>query len=74
MQAERDYLINHIFPKVRRYCIERGVVFTEVDLRWGITEQEAENGRVIELCLNEIDRSHPFFIGLIGDRVAGRNS
>lgn len=68
MQAERDYLINHIFPEVRRYCIERGVVFTEVDLRWGITEQEAENGRVIELCLNEIDRSHPFFIGLIGDR------
>jgi len=68
MQAERDYLIERIFPKVRRYCLQRGVVFTEVDLRWGITEQEAENGRVIELCLDEIGRSHPFFIGLIGDR------
>lgn len=68
MQQERNYLISHIFPRIRIYCQQRSIVFTEIDLRWGITERQAENGQVIELCLDEIDRSHPFFIGLIGDR------
>lgn len=68
MHQERDHLINHIFPKIKIYCQQRNIIFTEVDLRWGITEDQAENGEVIKLCLDEIDRSHPFFIGLIGDR------
>ena len=68
MHSERDYLINHTFPQIRLYCQRRNIIFTEIDLRWGITESQAENGQVIKLCLDEIDRSHPFFIGLVGDR------
>jgi hypothetical protein len=68
MMAEREYLLKNIFPKLRKLCREKGYDFTEVDLRWGITKEESENGKVIEICLNEIDQSRPYFIGMIGER------
>ena len=68
MQAERDYLMTSVFPRLRRKAAERDVSLVELDLRWGITEEEAQNGKVVQICLNEIDNSHPFFIGLLGDR------
>ena len=68
MMPEREYLMKNVFPKLRKLCRSNGFDFTEVDLRWGITEKDAENGKVIEICLNEIDKSRPFFIGIIGER------
>lgn len=69
MQAERDYLVNKIFPKIRIAAEKRGVDFMEIDLRWGITEEkEGQSGKVVYSCLKEIERSRPFFIGLLGDR------
>ncbi len=68
LQAERAYLMKHIFPKVRAACRERGIEFTEIDLLWGVTEEEASLGRVVRTCLEEIDRCYPYFIALIGDR------
>ena len=38
MQEERDVLVKKIFPQLRKICMDRGVGFTEVDLRWGVTE------------------------------------
>jgi hypothetical protein len=40
----------------------------DVDLRWGITEEEAQQGKVLPICLAEIDRSRPYFLGFIGER------
>lgn len=68
LQAERAYLLKHIFPKVRAACRERGIEFTDIDLRWGLTEEESSLGRVIRTCLEEIDRCRPYFIALLGDR------
>lgn len=68
MQAERNYLIKKIFPAIERECRRRNVEFTPLDLRWGITEEEARNGRVVEICMEEIARTRPFFIGLVGGR------
>jgi len=68
MMMEREYLLKRIFPQLHRWCIERHIEMTEVDLRWGITEEEAKEGKVIEICINEIDKSRPFFIGILGDR------
>lgn len=68
MHAERDFLIKHTFPELRRRCRERGLELTEVDLRWGVTEEQAENGEVINICLKEIEKSRPYFIGLLGER------
>lgn len=68
MQAERDMLVKKTFPALKRLCQRRNVDFSVVDLRWGVTEEEAQTGRVIEICLDEIERTRPFFIGLIGGR------
>ena len=68
MQDERDVLVKHVFPQLRQRCRERGVEFVEVDLRWGITEEQAMHGQVLPLCLAEIENCRPYFIGLIGER------
>jgi hypothetical protein len=68
MQAERDILIKKIFPQLRKMCEERAVTWTEVDLRWGITDEQKAEGKVLPLCLEEIRRCRPFFIGLLGER------
>lgn len=68
MQDERDYLMQCTFPKLRKLAAERDVTLTELDLRWGITEEEAKSGKVVEICLREIENSIPFFIGIIGNR------
>ncbi|AEF80439.1 tetratricopeptide repeat protein [Leadbettera azotonutricia] len=68
MSAERDYLVSRVFPSLRRYCEERDVNFFELDLRWGISEEDSKQGKVVETCLLEIQKSSPFFIGLLGER------
>ena len=68
MQAERDYLVKFIFPQLRKLCDQRAVTWGEVDLRWGITEKQANEGKVLPFCLAEIARCRPYFIGLLGER------
>lgn len=68
MQDERDELMKKTFPMLRQKAAERDVTLTELDLRWGITPEESESGKVVEICLREIENSVPFFIGIIGNR------
>ncbi|HKK10840.1 MAG TPA: tetratricopeptide repeat protein, partial [Bacteroidales bacterium] len=68
MMGEREHLIKNVFPKLKSQCRELGIDFSEVDLRWGVTEDDVEQGKVIEICLDEIDRSRPYFIGILGER------
>jgi len=68
MMEERDILIKKIFPQLRKLCEERAVTWIEVDLRWGITDEQKAEGKVLPLCLEEIQRCRPYFIGLLGER------
>ena len=68
MHEERDELMKFVFPELRKRCREREVEFVEVDLRWGITEEESKQGKVLPICLAEIKRCKPYFIGLLGER------
>src|SRR3972149_4888972 len=68
MQAERDELAKFIFPQLRKLCEQRGATWGEVDLRWGITEEQKSEGKVLPICLDEIQRCRPYFIGLLGER------
>ncbi len=71
MKKERERLINVVFPRVRAFARERDVDVTEVDLRWGITEEQAQRGETLRICLEEIYKckeSPVFFIGLLGNR------
>lgn len=68
MQGERDELMKKVFPRLESLAEERGVSIVPLDLRWGITKEESENGKVVEICLNEINNCRPFFIGIVGHR------
>ncbi len=65
---ERDLLVRQVFPALRARLKDRFVELVDVDLRWGITVEEAERGDVLPICLAEIDRSRPYFIGMLGER------
>jgi telomerase protein component 1 len=68
MHAERDHLLKVVFRELRERCAKRRLHLVDLDLRWGVTEEEAEQGRVLEIVLDEIDRSRPFFIAILGER------
>src|SRR5690606_27621980 len=38
------------------------------DLRWGVTDEQKAEGAVLPICLAEIERTRPYFIGLLGQR------
>jgi len=68
MRAERDELVKRTFLVLRKLCESRGVTWGEVDLRWGITEEQKSEGQVLPICLAEIVRCQPYFLGLLGER------
>lgn len=39
MLAERDELVKHVCPRLRRRRAQRGVTWAEADRRWGITDE-----------------------------------
>ena len=64
MEEERNYLAKYTFPRIVDYCMRRHIIFSPIDLRWGITNEE----NVLQVCFEEIERAAPFFIGLVGAR------
>ena len=65
---ERDLLVRTVFPGLRARLKDRFVELVDVDLRWGITVEQAERGEVLPICLVEIERARPFFVGMLGER------
>ena len=65
---ERDLLVRTVFPALRSRLKDRFVELVDVDLRWGITAKQAERGEVLPICLVEIERARPFFVGMLGER------
>ena len=55
MAAERDYLVKFVFPQLRKLCESRGVVWGEVDLRWGITDEQSAEGQDRSVIEFEVD-------------------
>jgi nephrocystin-3 len=68
MIEDRNLLMTHCWPQLRIFCSERKVEMTEVDLRWGISEEQSTRKETLKLCLNEISACRPYFIGLLGER------
>jgi len=72
MHGERDILSRYVFPEIKEYCSKKKINFFYVDLRWGITEDDFKNESSglspVDICLNEVEKCRPFFIGLLGDR------
>jgi len=68
MQEEREELAKRVFPQLRKLRKQRGVTWGEVDLRWGVRDEQKAEGKVLPICLEEIRRCRPYFIGLLGER------
>jgi len=64
MQAERDWLVRFVFPKLREELLKYRIHFVDVDLRWGVTgDQDA-----LDVCREVIDQCHPRFMCMLGGR------
>lgn len=64
MQAERDYLIRFVFPRLREELLSRRIHLVDVDLRWGVTsDQDAQS-----VCREVVDECRPRFLCLLGGR------
>lgn len=71
-QGERDVLAGPVRQRLDEALARFGCRVEMVDLRWGVdttTEEErAAHRLVLEVCLNEINRSRPLFLGMVGGR------
>lgn len=69
---ERDNLQKKVFPKLRRYCEERGFIFQVVDLRWGVSERDGWDHRTLDICLDQVkyckDFLKPHFAIMLSER------
>ena len=76
--AERDYLIENIYPRLKDYCkAKHDLDFQSVDMRWGIPSDATEYHGTTELCLKEIRNCReyslgPNFVTLIGQKYGLR--
>ena len=72
MQAERDHLLTLVFPALEEWLATRRRHLEWIDLRVGVSSAtEGETSRelkILKVCLEEVRRSRPFVVGLLGDR------
>jgi hypothetical protein len=71
--GERDALASEVRARLDEEIAHLGCRVAFIDLRWGVDTLDIESAeerqrRVFEVCLSEIDRSQPLFVGLIGGR------
>ncbi len=73
MHADRDILRAETFPVLEEKLRDRAHYLETIDLRQGVeTSELGEEGarelKVLKVCLEEIARSRPFFVAVLGDR------
>ena len=72
LRASRPIVVGNCFaqsfPRLEKLCNERNLFFAPLDLRWGVTSEQSGSGQVIKICLEEIDRSRPYFVCSLGFR------
>ena len=72
MQYERDAIQDTVAPAINQIAKEYADTVSFCDLRWGINtsdlESDAASNKVLNVCLDEIDRSGSPMIVILGDR------
>lgn len=72
MQYERDILHTKVFPELNDIGKKYGQSVSFCDLRWGINtlemSEKESTQKILKVCLNEIDKCHPYMIVILGDR------
>ena len=70
--GERDLLVGPVRERLDELVADLGCRVEMIDLRWGVDttedgEDEAQR-RVLDVCLDQINRARPLFLGLAGER------
>ena len=72
MHAERDLVQERVLPALRAEARKYGDNVEAIDLRWGVDtstlETDEGSAKVLKVCLDEIDRSHPYMLIFLGER------
>ena len=73
MQAERDYLKTYVFPELQEKLRPHHISLQIIDLRMGVggileEDEQQRESEILKVCINEIKRSRPFFIAILGER------
>ncbi|XP_067656688.1 NACHT domain- and WD repeat-containing protein 1-like [Haliotis asinina] len=73
MTVERNMLMKESVPRLRDYCLARGLDFQVVDMRWGVREETSVDQMTTEMCLREVNNCQeismgPNFVVFLGDR------
>ena len=50
MHAERDHLVKVVFPALREKLEKYRIHLVDIDLRWGVTADQADNDMALDLC------------------------
>ncbi|KAM9066652.1 telomerase protein component 1 isoform X3 [Sarcophilus harrisii] len=67
MHGERDLLLRSVLPALQARAAPHHINVRGIDLRWGVTEEETQKDRQLELCLGEVENSQ-LFVGILGSR------
>lgn len=73
MHFERDYIKTVIFPELNEEYNKKNIYIQLIDLRTGIYPDSPEDEvkattHILKVCKEEIKRSKPYFIGILGNR------
>lgn len=72
MREERDMLQSKVFPKLRKYCEDKGFSFQPIDLRWGVSSEAGNDQKTMQICIDEVKRCkaalNPHFAIILGER------
>ncbi|MDO8605585.1 MAG: DUF4062 domain-containing protein [Phaeospirillum sp.] len=72
LKEERSRLAQRVFPALRDRFAGEGVTVVDVDLRWGISEEQSRLDGTLNLCLTEVGNCVPYFIIILGGRYGWR--
>ena len=72
MDLERDIIQQQVYPRLNKLARQHGQSISFCDLRWGIDtsllESESGSRKVLDVCLDEIDRCQPPMVVILGYR------
>lgn len=72
MQSERDMMHTDVIPALNALAEAHHDHLHFIDLRWGVNTNDLDSDesaiKVLNVCLDEIDKSQPYMLIFIGDR------
>lgn len=77
MAAERNALMERIYPRLKTFAQEKGYEFQVVDMRWGVRDESTDDHSTLELCLKELLACQqlstgPNFMAFLGQKYGFR--